>query len=56
MDDYKTTYKDDLIQIGFDEDRNYYLTFIKNQIMIRFDFSEWMKLMTSVDDFRKGIN
>ncbi len=51
-DEYKTIYLDELIQIGL-EDGKYYLTFLNNQLMVRFDASDWNKLMTSIQRFLK---
>ena len=52
-DEYETVYKDELIQIGI-EDSKYYLTFIPNQVMIRFDFVDWKKLMSSMERYLNG--
>ena len=51
-DDLQTIYNDGVIYLGKDENKNYYLTFISNQTMLRFDYPQWVKTIESLKKVR----
>ena len=51
-DDLQTIYSDDNIYLGKDENSRYYLTFIHNQTMLRFDYPQWVKIIGSLRKVR----
>ena len=51
-DDLQTMYYDKNIYVGRDEKKNYYLTVIHNQTMLRFDYPQWVKTIESLKKVR----